>query len=348
MTYYVGNMPAGEHLAHYGTKGMKWGRRLYQNPDGSLTAAGRVHYGVTNAYGRARRGVSNAYSSARSGARKASGRASKWYNKNKKTIRNVAIGVGTAAAIGGAAYLGYKNRGRIKAAARSFNALRKQRSNAIKGYKQFGFDNRGLTKFDKARIDLMRNAGSKASHLKYAAGNKARAIGYKTNAFRAKAKVNAGEVIGKAKSNLGKKASHLKYAAGNKARAVGYKANAFKAKAKVNAGEAINKAKGKAKNFIADSRTRRAAKNSGKGYEAIRKKLNPQKVSGISNRMRHNVERLNNPAYQRRIRNAKAFGKGAAIGLGSAAAGLGAQALYDRYGRNRKLKSKRYKHRHSN
>lgn len=31
-------------LSHAGTKGMKWGRRLYQNKDGSLTALGRMRY----------------------------------------------------------------------------------------------------------------------------------------------------------------------------------------------------------------------------------------------------------------------------------------------------------------
>jgi hypothetical protein len=29
------------YLAHHGVKGMKWGVRRYQNPDGSLTAAGK-------------------------------------------------------------------------------------------------------------------------------------------------------------------------------------------------------------------------------------------------------------------------------------------------------------------
>lgn len=34
------------YLCHYGTSGMKWGRRLYQNLDGSLTPLGRLRYGV--------------------------------------------------------------------------------------------------------------------------------------------------------------------------------------------------------------------------------------------------------------------------------------------------------------
>lgn len=38
MVYYITN---GE-LYHHGTKGMKWGRRLFQNKDGSLTALGRA------------------------------------------------------------------------------------------------------------------------------------------------------------------------------------------------------------------------------------------------------------------------------------------------------------------
>lgn len=54
------------YLAHYGTKGMKWGERKYQNPDGSLTALGRVHYGV----GEARKSVGKAAVSVKEAIRK--------------------------------------------------------------------------------------------------------------------------------------------------------------------------------------------------------------------------------------------------------------------------------------
>ena len=37
-----------EYLIHYGVKGQKWGRRNWQNYDGSYTVAGRQHYGIGN------------------------------------------------------------------------------------------------------------------------------------------------------------------------------------------------------------------------------------------------------------------------------------------------------------
>lgn len=39
-----------DELYHYGTKGMHWGIRQYQNSDGTLTALGRIHYGVKGFY----------------------------------------------------------------------------------------------------------------------------------------------------------------------------------------------------------------------------------------------------------------------------------------------------------
>jgi len=48
--YYAVNYEKDENsLAHYGVPKMQWGKRRYQNPDGSLTPEGREHYGVGKA-----------------------------------------------------------------------------------------------------------------------------------------------------------------------------------------------------------------------------------------------------------------------------------------------------------
>lgn len=65
------------YLMHHGILGQKWGRRLYQNPDGSLTEEGKRRYGTPEKYQEHRDNV-------------------------KRNVKRVAIGLGIAALTVGA------------------------------------------------------------------------------------------------------------------------------------------------------------------------------------------------------------------------------------------------------
>ena len=44
---YYKRQPYPNELYHYGIQGQKWGLRRFQNPDGTLTAAGKARYGYS-------------------------------------------------------------------------------------------------------------------------------------------------------------------------------------------------------------------------------------------------------------------------------------------------------------
>lgn len=96
MVYY------GQELYHWGIKGQKWGLRRWQNSDGSLTPAGREHYGYGEAKSRLKE-AKEEYKKAKSDYKN-----SEDYQKDKeKLIKAAKIGAAVAATAL-VAYGGYK------------------------------------------------------------------------------------------------------------------------------------------------------------------------------------------------------------------------------------------------
>lgn len=67
--YYIAGIPCSAELYHHGVTGQKWGRRRYQNEDGSLTSLGRIHYGYGKVKDAAKIAVKSAASYAKKGAK---------------------------------------------------------------------------------------------------------------------------------------------------------------------------------------------------------------------------------------------------------------------------------------
>ena len=154
---------AEDYLMHHGIKGMKWGVRRYQNPDGSLTPAGEKRYGTIDNFNKANKHSGDSASNA---AEKKSDdpvtKTSSVTNKKIKDINRaesklgkeiagrirvnkelVAI-AGTAAVVAGASYI----------ASRHFG---KEASAYMNTYKQF---NDAAKKVEARTIDLMSKAHS--------------------------------------------------------------------------------------------------------------------------------------------------------------------------------------------
>ena len=73
--YYVAGLPCSDELYHHGILKQRWHVRRFQNPDGSLTPAGRERYGVGKE--RAKRAIKNAGAKAGAAAKSAASYAAK-------------------------------------------------------------------------------------------------------------------------------------------------------------------------------------------------------------------------------------------------------------------------------
>lgn len=96
---YIKYKKENEYLAHHGILGQKWGKRRYQNPDGSLTPEGKAHYGHYSQGAKQDRGGSGSSGSAGS-AQDMLQNSSKQLDK-RKILKAAAITAGVMTVVGG-------------------------------------------------------------------------------------------------------------------------------------------------------------------------------------------------------------------------------------------------------
>lgn len=245
MNYYVGNMPVGEYLSHHGIKGMRWGQRRYQNPDGSLTAAGRARYGnymsrASKARGMASAnrvaagrtksrimksiyGVNDRYYSKR--ANKLSAKANRVKSvggrkstaARKKNWKRAAAIAGGTAALAGAAYLGYRYRKPLASATkRMYRAAPfKARAAAKNAYSAVSNARRATADAARTAGYHARRAGAKATNAARNVGRKAGNAPFFVKRTAQRAGAAAKNAAYKAKSSAQYGAAKAKYAAKN-------------------------------------------------------------------------------------------------------------------------------------
>lgn len=91
-----------DQIYHHGILGQKWGVRRFQNADGTLTAAGKQHYGSSGGS----KSSSGETKNTSSGSKKTSGESNKGLSdKQKKVLKVGAAATATALAVVGTAYL---------------------------------------------------------------------------------------------------------------------------------------------------------------------------------------------------------------------------------------------------
>lgn len=95
-------------IQHHGIKGMKWGVRRFQNPDGSLTEAGKQRYdvGENGKYKRVKRSEQLRRQYEESGLSKEDAELAA---KRRATAEKVLLGVGAVALTAAVAYVAYKH-----------------------------------------------------------------------------------------------------------------------------------------------------------------------------------------------------------------------------------------------